>query len=126
MVAAIETVQFIHEKKREGEILVFLTSQDEITAFIEILSKDTKKYKIKINLLPLFANMTLEAQLEVFKPSPRDTRKIIVSTNIAESSVTIDGVVYVVDCCFHKVKVYDTIKNLESMKILPISKQQAI
>ena len=51
--------------------------------------------------------------------------KIVVSTNLAESSVTIDNIVYVVDSCFVKIKNYDMIKNCESLDIIPISKSSA-
>jgi ATP-dependent RNA helicase DDX35 len=54
-------------------------------------------------LLPLYAGLTTEEQLRVFEPAERGTRKVIVSTNIAEASVTIDGIKFVVDCGFVKV-----------------------
>lgn len=55
--------------------------------------------------LPLHAGLTAEEQQEIFETPPRDTRKVIVSTNIAEASVTIEGIKYVVDCGFVKVRV---------------------
>jgi hypothetical protein len=54
-------------------------------------------------LLPLYAGLTTEEQLRIFEPAQRGTRKVIVSTNIAEASVTIDGIKFVVDCGFVKV-----------------------
>lgn len=53
--------------------------------------------------LPLYAGLTVEEQLRIFQPTPRYTRKVIVSTNIAEASVTLEGIVYVIDCGFVKV-----------------------
>lgn len=72
-----------------------------------------------MQLLRLHANMALEKQLEVFKGS--NLRKVIVSTNIAESSITIDGIVYVIDCCYQKVKVYDYKRNVDCLRVVPIS-----
>jgi len=57
----------------------------------------------KILPLPLYASLPPEEQALIFDPAPRDTRKIIFATNIAEASVTIDGIKYVVDCGFVKV-----------------------
>lgn len=54
--------------------------------------------------LPLHSGLTAEEQGEIFEAPPRDTRKVIVSTNIAEASVTIDGIKFVVDCGFVKVR----------------------
>jgi len=53
--------------------------------------------------------------MEVFKETPYDYRKIVVSTNLAESSVTINGIVYVIDSCFVKVKCYDYKRDIESL-----------
>ncbi len=53
--------------------------------------------------LPLHAGLTTEEQGQIFDPPPRDTRKVIVSTNIAEASVTIEGIKYVIDSGFVKV-----------------------
>ena len=53
--------------------------------------------------LPLYAGLTADEQLRIFQPTPRHSRKVIVSTNIAEASVTLEGIVYVIDCGFVKV-----------------------
>lgn len=51
----------------------------------------------------------MNEQVKIFEPAPFNTRKVIVATNIAETSITIDGVVFVVDCCLTKVRVYDPV-----------------
>ena len=50
-------------------------------------------------------------QVKIFEPSPYNKRKVIVSTNIAETSITIEGIVFVVDSCFTKVKYFDPVLN---------------
>ncbi len=60
--------------------------------------------------------------MEAFKPAAYNERRIIVSTNIAESSITIEGVVYIVDSMYHKTKIYDYKKGYECLVITPISK----
>lgn len=65
------------------------------------------KTNMMIDCIPLYGNMPMEAQMAVFAPTAPNTRKIIVSTNIAESSVTIDNIVYVIDSCFVKMKYFD-------------------
>jgi len=57
----------------------------------------------KIMALPMYAGLPTDQQMLVFRPVPRNTRKVVVATNIAETSITIDGIVYVVDCGFVKV-----------------------
>lgn len=56
-----------------------------------------------MSVLPIFSGLSLEAQMRIFEPSSRNVRKIVVATNVAETSITIDGVVYVIDCGFVKV-----------------------
>lgn len=61
------------------------------------------KNSLAVMPLPLYAGLTVDEQLQVFEPTPKYTRKVIVSTNIAEASVTLEGVVYVIDTGFVKV-----------------------
>ena len=63
--------------------------------------------------------------MEIFTPTARNTRKVVVSTNIAESSVTIEGIAYVVDCCYIKINYYDYLKGMESLIVVPVSKASA-
>ena len=65
--------------------------------------------------------MPLEEQVKIFEPSPFNTRKVIVATNIAETSITIDGVAFVVDSCLTKVKVFDPSLNLDELIVVPAS-----
>ena len=86
---------------------MFLTGQDEIQAASTLLQERMAYYneqKLPMLPLPLYGGLPLDQQLAVFEPSPRGVRKVVLSTNIAEASVTIDGIVYVVDYGFVKVR----------------------
>lgn len=71
--------------------------------------------------MALHAGLTTDEQLQVFVPGERGTRKVIVSTNIAEASVTIEGVKFVVDCGFVKIRIYNPTTALASLATVPIS-----
>lgn len=76
--------------------------------------------------LPLYAGLTMEEQLRIFQPTPRGSRKVIVSTNIAEASVTLEGIVYVIDTGFVKVRAYNPKTGMEALVVMPISKASAL
>jgi pre-mRNA-splicing factor ATP-dependent RNA helicase DHX15/PRP43 len=77
-------------------------------------------------VLPLYSSLPMQQQRKVFPPAPEGVRKVIVSTNIAETSVTIDGVVYVVDPGLFKQKLYNPRTHAESLLVSPISKASAM
>jgi ATP-dependent RNA helicase DDX35 len=125
---AVETVFQIHETEDEGDILVFLTGREEIENAIQMiadqaLSLDPKAPRLQP--LPLYAGLTTEEQAYVFEPAAENTRKVIVSTNIAEASVTIDGIKFVVDCGFVKLRAYNPITGIELLTATPVSKASA-
>lgn len=64
-------------------------------------------------------------QKAVFAPTPRGQRKVVAATNVAETSLTLEGVVYVVDCCFAKQRCYNPLTGLEALLVAPISKANA-
>nr|POE49361.1 putative atp-dependent rna helicase dhx35 [Quercus suber] len=125
---ALTTVVDIHTSEDEGDILVFLTGRDEIDAAIEMMADRIPflpKNSNQILPLPLHAGLTTEQQIYVFEPAPEGTRKVIFATNIAEASVTIDGIVYVVDCGFVKLRAYNPTTGIESLTATPTSKASA-
>ncbi|KLJ07094.1 hypothetical protein EMPG_17417 [Blastomyces silverae] len=125
---AIKTVFDIHTREPDGDILVFLTGREEIDTVIQQISERANSLHSKapgLLPLPLYAGLTTEQQLYVFEPAPEKTRKVIVSTNIAEASVTIDGIVYVIDCGFAKLRAYNPNTGIETLTPTPISKASA-
>lgn len=95
--------------------------------FIEIFSSNitSESERQKVKLLPLYSGLSLEDQMDIFKPIEGYCRKVIVSTNIAESSITIDGVVFVIDSLFVKTNYYDYRRGLDNLLVVPVSKSNA-
>ncbi|KAK8604564.1 hypothetical protein V6N13_099500 [Hibiscus sabdariffa] len=126
--AAIVTVLQIHVTQPPGDILVFLTGQEEIETAEEILKHRVRGFGTKIAELiicPIYANLPTELQAKIFEPTPIGARKVVLATNIAETSLTIDGIKYVIDPGFCKMKSYNPRTGMESLLITPISKASA-
>ncbi|KAJ5888629.1 ATP-dependent RNA helicase prh1 [Penicillium taxi] len=128
--AALKIIFQIHYKEpMPGDILVFLTGQETVEALQHLVNEYATGMDPalpKIQVLPLFAALPQAAQQRVFMPAPPRTRKVVLSTNIAETSVTVSGVRYVVDCGKAKVKQFRTRLGLDSLLVKPISKSAAI
>ena len=125
---AVKTVFDIHASEPDGDILVFLTGREEIDTALQLIADRAGSLHPRaqsILSLPLYAGLTSEQQLYVFEPAPENTRKVIVSTNIAEASVTIDGIVYVIDCGFVKLRAFNPRTGIESLTATPVSKASA-
>ena len=125
--ASIRTVLQIHTKEPAGDILVFLTGEEEIELAKKLLSGELQRSSCNTNLiiLPLYSSLPSVQQRRIFDPAPPNSRKCIIATNIAETSITIDGIVYVVDPGFSKQKVFNPRVRVESLLVSPISKASA-
>ncbi|KAJ2882734.1 hypothetical protein H4R27_003243 [Coemansia aciculifera] len=122
--ACVTTVLQIHASQPKGDILVFLTGQDEIEQAQESLSQAMKALGSKVGELivcPIYANLPSELQARIFEPTPEGARKVVLATNIAETSITIDGVVYVIDPGFVKQNSYNPRTGMESLQVVPCS-----
>ncbi|XP_074370304.1 putative pre-mRNA-splicing factor ATP-dependent RNA helicase DEAH2 [Apium graveolens] len=133
--AAIHTVVQIHTCQPPGDILVFLTGEEEIEDACRKIKKEIGKFGDSVGpalVVPLYSTLPPAMQQKIFDPAPSPLmpngpagRKIVVSTNIAETSLTIDGIVYVIDPGFAKRKVYDPRTRVESLQVAAISKASA-
>ncbi|KAJ8451438.1 hypothetical protein Cgig2_017829 [Carnegiea gigantea] len=126
--AAIVTALQIHVTQPPGDILIFLTGQEEIETAEEILKHRTRGLGTKIAELiicPIYANLPTDMQAKIFEPTPEGARKVVLATNIAETSLTIDGIKYVIDPGFCKMKSYNPRTGMESLLVTPISKASA-
>lgn len=123
--AAVDVVWNINQQHNaSGDVLVFLTGREDIERFLEELTElipTQRRGGTEIIPLALHSGLTSEEQLRVFFPAERNTRKVIASTNIAEASVTIDGVKFVVDCGFVKIRTYNPTSLLSSLSTVPVS-----
>lgn len=126
---AVKTIFDIHSTEAEGDILVFMTGREEIDTTIQMITDRAASLHPKaasILALPLYAGLSTEQQLYVFEPAPDHTRKVIVSTNIAEASVTVQGCVFVVDCGFVKLRAFNARTGIETLTAVPVSKASAV
>ncbi|XP_071447618.1 ATP-dependent RNA helicase DHX33 [Hetaerina americana] len=127
--AILVTVFQIHREAPPNEdILVFLTGQEEIEAMVfnaRLVAKDLMKSAPHLRVLPLYAALAQFQQLEVLRPGLPNTRKLILSTNIAETSITIPGVKYVIDSGMVKLRTHNPMTGMDSLKVQRISKAQA-
>ncbi|XP_030956885.1 pre-mRNA-splicing factor ATP-dependent RNA helicase DEAH10 isoform X3 [Quercus lobata] len=127
--AALITIFQIHLEEGPGDMLVFLTGQEEIESVERLIKERLQQLpegRQKLLTAPIFSALPSEKQMRVFAPAPTGFRKVILATNIAETSVTIPGIKYVIDPGFVKARSYDPLKGMESLIIVPTSKSQAL
>jgi len=126
--ASIVTVLQIHVTQPLGDILVFLTGQEEIEAAQENLERRVRGLGTKINellILPIYSTLPSDMQAKIFEPTPPGARKVVLATNIAETSLTINGVIYVIDPGFCKQKSYNPRSGMEALIVTPVSRASA-
>ncbi|KAJ7789878.1 P-loop containing nucleoside triphosphate hydrolase protein [Mycena olivaceomarginata] len=137
--AAIQTVIMIHLAFAPGDVLLFLSGEEEIEDACRKIKLEADDLIAQnpdtvgpLTCIPLYSSLPPREQQHIFDPAPPPRtkggplgRKIVVSTNVAETSLTVDGIVYVVDPGFSKQKVYNPRLRVESQLISPISKAPA-
>ncbi|KAK1756842.1 Pre-mRNA-splicing factor ATP-dependent RNA helicase-like protein cdc28 [Echria macrotheca] len=128
--ASLVTVFQIHATQPEGGILVFLTGQEEIDRACERVEEIKRKLGSRVPEiipLPIYANMPSEMQAKIFEPTPPKARKVVFSTNIAETSLTIDGIVYVIDCGYVKENTFSPVGTTgqSTLAVVPCSRAAA-
>ena len=126
--AALVTVMQIHLTEPQGDILLFLTGQEEIDTSCEILYERMKALGPSVPeliILPVYSALPSEMQSKIFEPAPPGSRKVVIATNIAETSITIDQIYYVIDPGFVKQNAFDPKLGMDSLVVTPISQAQA-
>ncbi|KAI5429503.1 hypothetical protein KIW84_034186 [Lathyrus oleraceus] len=126
---ALKTALDIHVRQPEGDILIFMTGQDDIEKLVSKLEDEVRSLDegscMDAIIFPLHGSLPPELQVRVFNPPPPNCRRIIVATNIAETSLTVDGVVYVIDSGYVKQRQYNPSSRMYSLEVVQISKVQA-
>ena len=110
----VSLVEHIDATRAEGAILVFMPGMFEIGALHAALTSD-RALADRLRVLPLHSSLASSDQLRVFDRPPRGVRKVVISTNIAETSITIDDIVYVVDSGRAKENRYDPVNRLPQL-----------
>ena len=117
---AVRAVDNLHGKSGYGDILVFMPTEQDIRETCEAIEG---RYYKKVSVFPLFARMPASEQSKIFKPARN--RKIIVATNVAETSLTIPGIKYVIDTGLARISRYSPRLRITSIPVEPISKSSA-
>jgi len=126
--ASLNLVSKIHFSEPPGDILLFLTGQGEIDTARQRLverMRALRPHVPELVILPIYAALPSDIQSRVFEPTPAGARKVVIATNVAETSLTIPGIYYVVDPGFVKQSVYDPRVGMDSLVVMPISQAQA-
>ena len=124
---AVQQVLAIHVSMGPGDILVFMTGQEDIECTCELIAERLAALNDppKLSILPIYSQMPADLQAKIFDKAAPGVRKVIVATNIAETSLTVDGIMYVVDAGYSKLKVYNPRMGMDTLQITPISQANA-
>ena len=128
MEASLASIIQIHKQKQKGDVLVFLTGQEDIENLEKMLNEQNKSLASnldKILVCPIFAALPPAQQSKVFEKTPIGFRKVVLATNIAETSITISGIKFVIDCGLVKRRGFNPKTGIETLGVLPISKASA-
>jgi HrpA-like RNA helicase len=129
LAAAAEIVAEIHVNEPPTDhVLVFCSGQDEIDNVCRMIHERIMRERERgvaipgLRMCPLHSMLPTEFYARAFEPVPEDTRKVVVATNIAETSVTVDGVKFVIDNGYVKQKQFDPLSGMDALQLVPISK----
>ncbi|THH05571.1 hypothetical protein EW145_g4696 [Phellinidium pouzarii] len=125
--SAVKQVLQIHLSLPPGDILVFMTGQEDIEITCQVVQErlDQLDDPALLAVLPIYSQMPADLQAKIFEATDDGRRKVIVATNIAETSLTVDGILYVVDAGYCKLKVYNSKVGMDALQITPISQANA-
>nr|CAG4707766.1 unnamed protein product [Naegleria fowleri] len=135
--AVRQAIQIHTSTPTDGDILIFMTGQEdiEVTCYaleerIAELKKDDEHVADEnrvpdLIVLPIYSMLPSELQAKIFERAPKGQRKCIVATNIAETSLTVDGILYVIDTGFCKLKVYNPKVGMDALQVYPESQAAA-
>ncbi|XP_054725023.1 pre-mRNA-splicing factor ATP-dependent RNA helicase PRP16-like [Uloborus diversus] len=125
--AAVKQVLQIHLQQTTGDILVFMPGQEDIEVTCELVAERLGEIENapQLAILPIYSQLPSDLQAKIFQKAPDGVRKCVVATNIAETSLTVDGIMFVVDSGYCKLKVYNPRIGMDALQIYPISQANA-
>ncbi|KAJ8932077.1 hypothetical protein NQ314_014979 [Rhamnusium bicolor] len=121
--AAVKQALQIHLQPPSGDILIFMPGQEDIEVTCEVLAERLSEIDNapELSILPIYSQLPSDLQAKIFQRSPEGIRKCVVATNIAETSLTVDGIIFVIDSGYCKLKVYNPRIGMDALQIYPIS-----
>lgn len=130
--AAVKQTMQIHLSMGSGDILVFMPGQEDIEVTCSVISERLEALKEtsdteppELSILPIYSQLPSDLQAKIFQDAPDGIRKCVVATNIAETSLTVSGIKYVVDSGLCKLKVYNPRIGMDALQVYPISQANA-
>ncbi|CAM6106133.1 unnamed protein product [Calypogeia fissa] len=130
--AAVKQALSIHISCPRGDILIFMTGQDEIECCcfalqerMDALETNEDRTTEPLSILPIYSQLPADLQAKIFQKAEGGARKCIVATNIAETSLTVDGILYVIDSGYSKIKVYNPRMGMDALQVFPVSRAAA-
>lgn len=127
MDSAIKQILSIHLSQPAGDILVFMTGQEDIEITAQVTAERLEQLDDPppLSILPIYSQLPADLQAKIFEKAENNARKCIIATNIAETSLTVDGIMYVIDSGYCKLKVFNPRIGMDSLQITPISQANA-
>nr|XP_036224851.1 pre-mRNA-splicing factor ATP-dependent RNA helicase PRP16 isoform X1 [Bactrocera oleae] len=125
--SAVKQALQVHLTPNEGDMLIFMPGQEDIEVTCEVLAERLVEIDNapELSILPIYSQLPSDLQAKIFQKSPEGLRKCVVATNIAETSLTVDGIIYVIDAGYCKLKVYNPRIGMDALQIYPISQANA-
>ncbi|XP_030831282.1 pre-mRNA-splicing factor ATP-dependent RNA helicase PRP16 [Strongylocentrotus purpuratus] len=125
--AAVKRSIQIHLQPPPGDILVFMPGQEDIEVTCDLISERLGELDNapQLAILPIYSQLPSDLQAKIFQKAPDGVRKCVVATNIAETSLTVDGIMFVVDAGYCKLKVYNPRIGMDALQVYPISQANA-
>jgi pre-mRNA-splicing factor ATP-dependent RNA helicase DHX38/PRP16 len=125
--AAVKQAIQIHLQSGVGDILVFMPGQEDIEVTCEAVADRLSEIDEAppLAILPIYSQLPSDLQAKIFHKAPDGVRKCVVATNIAETSLTVDGIMFVIDAAFCKLKVFNPKIGMDSLQVYPISQANA-
>jgi len=128
VMAAVKQTLQIHLNSPPGDILIFMTGQEDIEGTCTLLAEKMQTLGEDLPpllVLPMYSQLPADLQAKIFEAAGKGIRKCIVSTNVAETSLTVDGIRYVIDTGYCKLKVYNPKIGMDALLVTPVSKANA-
>ncbi|XP_062327038.1 pre-mRNA-splicing factor ATP-dependent RNA helicase PRP16 [Osmerus eperlanus] len=125
--AAVKQALQIHLSGMSGDILIFMPGQEDIEVTSDQIVERLEDLESApaLAVLPIYSQLPSDLQAKIFQKAPDGVRKCIVATNIAETSLTVDGIMFVVDAGYCKLKVFNPRIGMDALQVYPISQANA-